>query len=51
MIQGSKLEKWTALLVKAGEKAGTLIDRAKLYKQRLLEAGFKEVMEKITKWP
>ena len=50
-IQGSELEKWSALLVKAGEKAETPIDRAKLHRKRLLEAGFEEVVEKITKWP
>jgi len=43
--------KWANLLVEGSEKLGRSLTDAKQHKQRLLEAGFINVEEKMFKWP
>jgi hypothetical protein len=45
------LEKWSSNLLEASRKAGKPLDNAKLHKERLLNAGFEDVVEVIHKLP
>ena len=42
---------WTKYLIEASNKLGRQIDTASGHKQRLIDAGFTNVQEKIFKWP
>ncbi|CZR55701.1 related to methyltransferase [Phialocephala subalpina] len=47
----SLLLDWSSKLIEASTKAGMPLDSAKLHKQRLKDAGFKEIVEKKYVWP
>lgn len=50
-ILGSNLEKWSSLLLEASKKARKPLDSAKFHRERLLEAGFEDVVQTMYDWP
>ena len=45
------LLRWNNLLVEASEKMGSSLGMASTHKQRLIDAGFVNVVQKVYKWP
>jgi hypothetical protein len=47
----SALQKWGELIIEAGVKLGRPCDSAELCKERMIAAGFEDVVEIQYKWP
>jgi len=43
--------KWGALCIESAQNLGRSIDSAGLYKEQMIAAGFKNVVEVVWKWP